>query len=174
MSDHSSPSYHSKTDDNDNKKSKPRRSVPVPWIFTLAYLIGVGLELFVPMKIVFSPFLGELLVSLGIALIFLGALLMIWPQYIFRKYHTTTVPTETATTFVNWGPYRFSRNPMYLGLFLFFAGLSLSFALLWSIVCLVVVVVYVNSKIIPIEEKQLAKNFGKAYEDYCRKVKRWI
>jgi len=161
-------------DVDDIEEKKKRTGIPVPWLFTLAYLIGVCLEFLVPVKLGFTSFLDEVVISLGAALIFLGAMLMIWPQYIFRKHRTTTVPTGTTTTFVNWGPYRLSRNPMYLGLFSFFTGLSLLFVSIWSIACLVGVMIYVNSKIIPIEERQLAKNFGKIYEDYCRKVKRWI
>jgi protein-S-isoprenylcysteine O-methyltransferase Ste14 len=63
---------------------------------------------------------------------------------------------------------------MYLGLFLFFVGLSVIFAVVWSILPLLVVVYYVNTKVIPIEEKQLRKSFGEAYEQYCKEVHRWI
>jgi len=147
--------------------------IPIPWEYTIGYLVGVGAQFIVPIG-VSSAALILLIRVLGVLLVAFGAVLMILPQSIFRKYHTTTVPSETTTAFVNWGPYRFSRNPMYLGLFLFFAGLSVIFVLVWSIIALFVVVYHVNSMVIPMEEEQLRKNFGEAYEQYCRRVRRWI
>jgi len=147
--------------------------IPVPWLYTIGYLFGIAIQFIVPVSIGSAALLAIVRV-LGILLVTVGAVLMVWPQSIFRKHQTTTVPTETSTTLVNWGPYRFSRNPMYLGLFLFFVGLSVIFVLAWSILSLLVVVYYVNSKIIPIEEKQLRGSFGEAYEQYCKKVRRWI
>jgi protein-S-isoprenylcysteine O-methyltransferase Ste14 len=147
--------------------------IPVPWVYTIGYLTGIGIQFIIPVSP--SPVILINLVRMtGILLAAAGALLMVWPQMIFRKHKTTTVPTETTTTLITWGPYQFSRNPMYLGLFLFFAGLSVIFVLMWSIISLLVVAYYVNSRVIPIEEKQLEMNFGQAYEQYCKKVRRWI
>jgi len=160
---------------NDLKSATNKSSfrIPVPWVYTIGYLVGIGTQFLVPVSIN-SAYLFTIVRIFGILLAAAGAVLMSWPQMIFRKHQTTTVPTETTTTFVTWGPYRFSRNPMYLGLFLFFAGLSLIFVLAWSIISLFVVVYYVNSKVIPIEEKQLERNFGNDYHKYCKKVRRWI
>lgn len=155
-----------------NTLTRTSFGIPVPWVYLLGYLVGFGIQFLLPIS-VGSESLTILRIT-GIVLIIAGATLMIWPQFIFRKYHTTTVPTERATTFVTWGPYRFSRNPMYLGLFLFFVSLSVLFVLVWSIFSLLAVVIYVNSKIIPIEEKQLEGNFGEDYEQYCKRVRRWI
>jgi protein-S-isoprenylcysteine O-methyltransferase Ste14 len=153
--------------------SKSSFRIPVPWVYTIGYLVGIGIQFLTPVSINSADLITVVRI-LGILLAAPGVVLMAWPQTIFRKHQTTTVPTETSTTFVTWGPYRFSRNPMYLGLFLFFAGLSIVFVLVWSIISLFVVVYYVNSKVIPLEEKQLRRNFGKAYEQYCNKVRRWI
>ena len=67
-----------------------------------------------------------------------------------------------------------SRNPMYLGLFSLFVGLSAVATFVWSILFLVVVLFYVNSVVIPVEEKQLQTNFGEAYDRYRNRVRRWI
>jgi protein-S-isoprenylcysteine O-methyltransferase Ste14 len=147
--------------------------IPIPWEYTIGYLLGVGAQFIVPFG-ASSVTLIALFRVLGILLVALGTVLMVWPQSIFRKYHTTTIPYETTTTFVSWGPYRFSRNPMYLGLFLFFAGLSVIFVFVWSILALFVVVYHVNSRVIPMEEKQLRKSFGDVYEQYCKRVRRWL
>lgn len=147
--------------------------IPVPWVYTIGYLVGIGIQFFVPVSVNSAGLIAAVRV-LGILVVAAGVALMVWPQMIFRKHQTTTVPIETTTTFVTWGPYRLSRNPMYLGLFLFFTGLSVIFVLVWSIISLLVVVYYVNSKVIPIEERQLQRNFSVAYEKYCKKVRRWV
>lgn len=147
--------------------------IPVPWFFTIAYLAGLGIQFVVTLTVSSGTLLTAIEV-LGVLLTAVGAVLMVWPLSIFRKHHTTTTPSETTTAFVNWGPYRFSRNPMYLGLFLFFAGLSIAFVIIWSVLLLVLVVFYVNSAVIPVEERQLRKNFQQAYDQYCREVRRWI
>ncbi len=154
-------------------KSKSRLHIPIPWVYTTGYLARIGIQFLVPVSIN-SANLITIVRILGILLVAAGAVLIAWPQIIFRKHRTTIVPTETTTTFVTWGPYRFSRNPMYMGLFLFFAGLSTIFALVWSILSLFAVVYYVDSRVIPIEEEQLKRNFGIAYGQYCEKVRRWM
>jgi protein-S-isoprenylcysteine O-methyltransferase Ste14 len=63
---------------------------------------------------------------------------------------------------------------MYLGLFLSFAGISGIFTFVWSILLLIIVVLYVNSVVIPAEERQLMYNFSEAYERYRSRVHRWI
>jgi protein-S-isoprenylcysteine O-methyltransferase Ste14 len=63
---------------------------------------------------------------------------------------------------------------MYLGLFLFFGGISVAFPFVWSILLLVAVVFYVNAVVIPVEERQLRENFTEAYEQYCHRVRRWV
>jgi len=147
--------------------------LPVPWIFTIGYLIGIVLSLFVPVSISSGLWLAAIQI-LGVLGLALGAILAFWAQSIFRKLHTTTVPTETTTSLVTWGPYRFSRNPMYLGLFFFFVGLSAIAVFVWSVIILVFVLAYVNVVVIPVEEKQLETNFGETYRSYRRNVRRWI
>jgi len=63
---------------------------------------------------------------------------------------------------------------MYLGLFLFFGGISVALAFFWSVLFLVIVVYYVNSRVIPLEERQLRRNFPEVYERYCVDVRRWV
>src|SRR5262245_26751883 len=86
--------------------------IPVPWIFILAYLVGIGLEILFP----FDPRSSRvLLVSrIGGGVLFLtGAALAAWGLFVFSKAHTTTVPGKSSKKVVTSGPYRFSHNPMY-------------------------------------------------------------
>jgi len=63
---------------------------------------------------------------------------------------------------------------MYLGLFLFFVGLSAIAVSMWSVLLLLLVLSYVNWVVVPVEERQLEKLFGHAYQNYRRNVRRWI
>ena len=94
--------------------------VPVPWVFVLTYLVGVALEFVCFRNRTFSN--TFFVTDLGIILFVAGAALAAWGWLIFRKTRTTRVPGEASTTLVTWGPYRFTRNPMYLGLIIAYLG----------------------------------------------------
>jgi protein-S-isoprenylcysteine O-methyltransferase Ste14 len=157
----------------DAGKSSPLMRMPVPWVFVIAYLLGIGIKTVVPVSMGSASWL-LLAQILGIVMLAAGATLAVWARLIFHREHTTTVPFETTTSMVTWGPYRLSRNPMYLGLFLFFGGISVALAFFWSVLFLVIVVYYVNSRVIPLEERQLRRNFPEVYERYCVDVRRWV
>lgn len=159
---------------NDSKHEDSRQNrllhIPVPWVYAIAYLVGVGIQLAIPVSIT-SVFLLTITQAISILLIALGLLFAVWAQVLFRKEHTTTDPTQSSSRLVTWGPYRFSRNPMYVGLFFIFIGLSGVFTLVWSIALMLPVFYYVNWVVIPVEEAQLRTT---SYEQYRKKVRRWI
>jgi protein-S-isoprenylcysteine O-methyltransferase Ste14 len=74
---------------------------------------------------------------------------------------------------VSDGPYRYSRNPMYLGHLIFMAGLALTF---WSWLALAILIVNLLwfDRRVRGDEQHLLQHFGAPYADYCRRVKRWI
>ena len=147
--------------------------IPVPWVYVIAYSVGIGMQLVFPISISSSLILTIARV-LGAVLLVFGVAIVVWAQLIFHKEHTTTDPTQTSLKLVTWGPYRFTRNPMYLGLFLIFIGFDGLLTFVWSLILLLPVLYYVNWIVIPIEEKQLKKTFGETYSYYCAKVRRWI
>jgi protein-S-isoprenylcysteine O-methyltransferase Ste14 len=144
--------------------------LPVPWVFVLAYLIGAGLSLLSP----FGAGSHVFFKICGAALFLTGAALAGWGLYVFHKARTTTVPGETSTQVVTWGPYRFMRNPMYTGLVLAYIGEAGLLVQFWPLIILPLVVAYVNWIVIPVEEARLKEDFGSEYEQYCAKVRRWI
>ena len=83
-------------------------------------------------------------------------------------------PTLPVKALVVTGPYRFTRNPMYLGLALLYAGLAVLLDSVWPLVLLVPVLVLIRRLVIDREEAYLARTFGAAYQDYTRRVRRWI
>jgi protein-S-isoprenylcysteine O-methyltransferase Ste14 len=93
---------------------------------------------------------------------------------IFRTARTTTVPFEKPSKLVTRGPYRFTRNPMYLGLALIYLGVAGLQAQIWPIMSLLLLIIYIDRVVIPVEESRLREVFGKDYERYCTQVRRWI
>src|SRR5215471_2451029 len=147
----------------------PLLAVPVPWMYLLAYLAALGVELLVPLRVRWSPALLAGLLPLGV-----GAVIAFSALGIFKSSRTTTVPFGTPAQLILRGPYRFTRNPMYLGLAMAYAGVAITNGQVWPILLLPLVLIYVHHVVIPIEERRLHETFGEAYDHYRAQVRRWI
>jgi protein-S-isoprenylcysteine O-methyltransferase Ste14 len=147
--------------------------VPVPWVFILMYLCGVGLELVFPGNM-HSPGATRASSFLGGILFLTGAAIAAWGWLIFFKARTTTIPGKASSKLVTWGPYRFTRNPMYVGLSLAYLGEAGLLHQLWPVLLLPLTISYVNWIVIPVEEAGLKEMFPSEYQAYCAKVRRWI
>jgi protein-S-isoprenylcysteine O-methyltransferase Ste14 len=147
--------------------------VPVPWVFVLTYLIGAGLEYVWPVRLG-GEVNGRVTLSVGAALFTLGAVIAGWGLVTFRRARTTTVPGEPSSRLVTWGPYRYSRNPMYVGLATAYLGEAFLLRQVWPAVLLLIVLAYVNSVVIPVEQAKLTEVFDAEYAAYQRRVRRWL
>jgi protein-S-isoprenylcysteine O-methyltransferase Ste14 len=145
--------------------------IPVPWVFVLTYLIGVVIELARP-RVMGGVLHGT--GAVGGVLFALGALVAGWSLRLFRKARTTTVPGQTSSNLVTSGPYRFGRNPMYVGLVLAYLGEAGMLKQLWPVVLLPLTIAYLSWVVIPVEEARLRDAFGEKYEQYRASVRRWI
>lgn len=151
---------------------RPFLLMPVPWVFVLAFLLGVGLQLLVPFNLG-SQTIALLVRVAGVALFAAGATIAGWGLVAFHRVETTTTPGEAPATLVTSGPYRFTRNPMYVGLVLAYLGEQGMLVEAWPLALLVLTVAYVNWCVIPVEEASL-RAFGPAYDAYGARVRRWI
>jgi protein-S-isoprenylcysteine O-methyltransferase Ste14 len=147
--------------------------VPVPWVFVLTYLIGAGLEHVWPVQIG-RDVSGRLTLSVGVVLFALGAIVAGWGLVTFHAAHTTTVPGQSSSQLVTWGPYRFSRNPMYVGLTSAYVGEAFLLRHLWPIGLLPLALAYVNWVVIPVEQAKLTEVFDREYAAYRQRVRRWL
>jgi protein-S-isoprenylcysteine O-methyltransferase Ste14 len=151
----------------------PLLYVPVPWVYLGAYLAGAGLQRLWPVTPVGSGVRFAVWL-LGLALVVVGGALAAWCLRLFQRARTTTVPLERSSTVVTSGPYRFSRNPMYVSLTLIYVGEAAIFGQLWPLVLLIPTLAYVNGVVIPFEEAQLHAAFGAPYTAYAARVRRWV
>jgi len=146
--------------------------IPVPWVFVLGYLVGAGLELAIrPYPHTERP--GGIAVAGG-GVFGIGAVIAGWGWLIFRRARTTTIPGRTSSSLITRGPYRFTRNPMYVGLVLAYLGEAGMLKQLWPVILLPFILVYLNRVVIPVEEARLIETFGSEYEQYRARVRRWI
>ena len=92
----------------------------------------------------------------------------------FLLRQTTFEPFETPTAFITDGPYRFSRNPMYLGGVIGLSGFALMFGSLTPWIMVMVYVWATTQNVIEAEEDILSSRFGEPYEHYKSTVRRWL
>ena len=92
----------------------------------------------------------------------------------FRRAGTSMLPMNPTTALVTKGPYRFTRNPMYLGMAFLYIAFALAFGVIWALILLPLVIVAVDQLVIALEEAYLVSNFGQPYCDYMARVRRWL
>lgn len=147
--------------------------IPPPLIFLLAFIAGIGLQHIAPLP-VYPESIVKVGYIIGITLVGLGLLLGLSCLGIFLSARTTFLPFGTAKKLVTWGPYRFTRNPMYVSLVITYIGVIGIYALVWPLLLLPLPVIIINKKVIPLEEARLLEVFGDAFQQYCKRARRWI
>ncbi|RME67404.1 MAG: isoprenylcysteine carboxylmethyltransferase family protein [Alphaproteobacteria bacterium] len=142
---------------------------PPPLLYVGFFLMGMALEWAWPWPLVFadSMILGLVLALLGLGLVLFCAML-------FRRAGTPLRPDLPTEALVERGLYRFSRNPIYVGLTVIYAGAALAAASWWPLAVLPLLLVVMNYGVIAREERYLAAKFGDAYHAYAKRVRRWF
>jgi protein-S-isoprenylcysteine O-methyltransferase Ste14 len=92
----------------------------------------------------------------------------------FSAAGTNIPPTLPTTALVVTGPYRWSRNPLYLAMILVYVGLGIAALSLWALLLAVPLVLLLNYGVIIREEAYLERKFGADYRAYRERVRRWI
>jgi protein-S-isoprenylcysteine O-methyltransferase Ste14 len=113
-------------------------------------------------------------VALAAAGVIVYAALFLGAFAAFRRHRTTLIPNRPATAFVTSGPYRFTRNPMYLSLVALYLGVSAFANSWWPVILLPLVIVVIDRAVIAREERYLAATFPGEYSAYRSRVRRWL
>jgi|APSaa5957512535_1039671.scaffolds.fasta_scaffold03574_7 protein-S-isoprenylcysteine O-methyltransferase Ste14 len=134
-------------------------------------ILEILLNYIFPLKqIIFAPY-----IYLGILLIIIGAYLnFIWVYFTFKKEKTTFNPYVSPTKLITYGAFKISRNPTYLGMSLILFGTAIFLGSLSPFIFPILFIILTNRFIIPIEESNLQKKFGKKYSSYKTSTRRWI
>ncbi len=148
---------------------KTKRVLP-PRIFQIALLMIIGVHFIIPVYYIFhSPirFIGLLPVAVG-------CWLNIYSDRLIKQHKTTIKPFEKPTAMIKNGPFRYSRNPIYLGMVLIVLGGSVISGAITSFLIPPVFAIVLHYKYILAEEKNMGEQFGEIYADYKARVRCWV
>jgi protein-S-isoprenylcysteine O-methyltransferase Ste14 len=113
-------------------------------------------------------------IGAGAVLLLLGFGIRVWAAYLFYKHKMRVIVLEPQNALITNGPYRFSRNPLYLGGNLFmFLGASLVVGSP-SAIAITIIGIFITDFFIRREERQLSARFGEEWQQYAKRVGRWI
>lgn len=146
---------------------------PPPFYYLIGLIVGFVIQHFYPVYLA-RPGHRAIMYTLGVIWILLGLLLLIWAMMTFRRAGTSPIPHVPTATLTAAGPYRWTRNPMYLAMGLISVGISLAGNALWPLLFVLVVLVLIDRLVIRKEERYLDAKFGDAYRQYKSRVRRWV
>ena len=158
------------SDDSRGTPDNPGVIAPPPLIYAGALAIGLLANRLYPVSFLprgLTRMLGWPLIVGGLVIGSLGIREM-------KRAGTNVDPREPTTAIVTEGPYRFTRNPLYLCLTLVYAGISALANALWAILLLPAVLAVMRRGVIEREERYLERKFGDEYLNYKTRVRRWI
>jgi len=146
---------------------------PPPLYYLSGLVVGYGVHWLYPIKLSRPEHL-VIIYTFGIIWILFGVLLTGWSLLTFRMSGTSPNPARATSALALQGPYTLSRNPIYLGMAMVCVGISLLANMLWPLLSVPVVVVIVDRVVIRKEERYLETKFGDEYQQYKKRVRRWV
>ena len=141
-----------------------------PLLYGVALAVGFLLQWIAPRSIVSSNagyWVGGVLLAWGV-------FLAVWGRRVMERAGTNVNPTLPSTALVATGPFRFSRNPLYVALTLIYVGLALLANALWVLVWIVPVLLIMHYGVVRREERYLEAKFADAYRKYRSGVRRYL
>lgn len=110
----------------------------------------------------------------GVVPMVVGVCLVLWVNVKFRRAGTPIKPFEVSTALVVDGPFRVTRNPIYLGMVLFLFGVAMLLGSVTPILVVPLFALVIDRRFVRMEEAMLAKAFGPSYDAYKDRVRRWL
>lgn len=141
-----------------------------PLVYLTSLVTGALIQLAKPRS--FLP--GTLAVPLGASIVVVAIALFASSVAKFRAAGTPVPARKATTVIVRTGPYRFSRNPIYLAFSLLQLGIAIWVNSVWLLATLAGAVALIHYVVIPREERYLERRFGAEYLDYKGAVRRWL
>jgi len=151
---------------------KPLRFPWTPVVYLVAVLISVLLQRTKPLA--FESGWAMLIEAVGAVTAAAGIWLVAWGYAKLIRHRTALLSSSPTTHLVTSGPYRFTRNPVYLGYTLAMLGVGLFLGNYWMAVIAALTAAVTHAWIIRSEEKHLLARFGFEFECYCRRTRAWI
>jgi protein-S-isoprenylcysteine O-methyltransferase Ste14 len=141
-----------------------------PLLYAGAFLLGLVLARLLP--------IGRLPVVparlAGMLCVVAGGVIARWGELVMHRAGTNVRPDLPSTALVTDGPFRYTRNPLYVGLTLLYTGAGLLIPSIWPLLLLVPVLLVMRWGVIGREERYLTRKFGEPYRAYLTRVRRWL
>jgi protein-S-isoprenylcysteine O-methyltransferase Ste14 len=148
----------------------PNVKIIPPLVYVAGIVVGLLVSRWLPIAVI--P--NQAAWIIGGVLIFCGAILAGSAIFKFKGAGTTVRPDRAASSLVIAGPYRITRNPMYLGLALVYLGIAIADQSIWALILLPIILFIIQRRAIEPEEAFLERRFGADYGRYKANVRRWL
>jgi len=142
---------------------------PPPLLYAAGLIVALVLQGFWPLRIA-----GSMMPGLGLAALIAGLAIAVTGRQAMKAAGTNVNPFQPTTAIVASGPFRFTRNPLYLGLTLVYVGLAFVFNTWWALILLPLILVVMHFGVVLREERYLERKFGTPYREYRWKVRRYL
>jgi protein-S-isoprenylcysteine O-methyltransferase Ste14 len=142
-----------------------------PLVWAIAVIAGLALNWLVPLPVLPAGFPAGLL---GALVFVLALALFAWAIATITRAGSNVPGNRPTTTIVESGPFRFTRNPIYLSMFVALIGLAVAFDDLWLLILLVPFALLIRYAAVAREEAYLERKFGDVYRSYRARVRRWL
>ncbi len=153
-------------------KEKPN-TIPWPPIITIgAIIFGWWLQRYMPLD--WTSGLSSAISPLGVLMVILALSMDVWAFVTFKQMKTTIMPNKAATHLATNGPFRWSRNPIYVGNIVLILGFAVIFGNVWMIITAVLAFFAIGELAIKREEEHLEAQFGGEWKEYTSRVRRWL
>lgn len=152
--------------------SDPGVHFPPPFIFVGGFLAGWVVDRW-GWRLALSSG-SAALERIGLGILIVGLVLAAWGIVTFRRARTAVIPHHAASQLVTNGPYRFTRNPMYVGLTIAYTGAAAVINSAWPVILLPVVLMVLVRSVVSREEQYLSDAFGDQFAAYRGRVRRWL
>ena len=145
----------------------PRIRVLAPVTFLIVFLIGLALRPVFPLRLEGNTTAGVVLLAISLWLDF-------WGMWTMWRARTHILPHQPAHSLVGTGPFRFSRNPLYIGMIVGYLSAVVWIGSLPSLILLPIALFDLRYRVIEREERYLERRFGDEYRSYRSSVRRWL
>lgn len=151
------------------------RPLKYPWpsmLYIAALAVAFGLQKLFPLQM---PLDGGIWLRLGGALLLISSVALVaWALKTLLQHQTSILSTRPSSYLVTSGPFRLTRNPVYLGYALMILAVGLLMSCSWTIGASILTAALIQHYVIRREEQHLLARFGYDFEHYCRRTRAWI
>ena len=149
---------------------RPNVLAPPPLIYLAVLVLAFVLDAVLPLRLSLPPVVRWSGTAVMLVAVVLGGV----GRFAFARVRTSANPMQPATTLVTSGAYRWSRNPMYVGMTALLVGFALTTRMAWVLILLVPALTVMHWGVVLREERYLTGKFGAEYETYRARVRRYL